>query len=132
MSASDTVFAGLERMTQVIGRVGGKMTGGKQFVRQGLGDFGLQHALRIEDAVHLGQKNELVGIQFDRGAAGDIFEGQVEGLAGGTEAQWCHQDDGATVEREADGLYVDLARDAGMQVIDAIDHANRPRGDKVA
>ncbi len=63
----------------------------------------------LADARHLGQEQQLVGLQRDRRAGGHVFHRQVEGLAGGREAEGRQQHQRADVDGAADRRGVDLA-----------------------
>ena len=81
---------------------------------------------------HLGDEQQLVGLQRDRGARRDVFHRQVEGLAGRREAERREQQHRADVDRAPDRHRVDLADDAAVHEVDAVDDADRLRGEEVA
>jgi hypothetical protein len=94
--------------------------------------FAHQLPLLVDQARLGAEQQQLVGTQVDGGAGGDVFAGQVEDLAGRRVAQRRQQHDGALVEQAVDALAVDPAHFAGVVVVDAFEHADRPRGDQVA
>ncbi|CAM5620330.1 hypothetical protein SSTU70S_01056 [Stutzerimonas stutzeri] len=77
-------------------------------------------------------KHQLVGLQIDGGAGGDVLTREVENLAGRRVAQRRQQHDGALVEQAADALAVDAPHLAGVVQVDPVEHADRSRGDEVA
>ncbi len=77
-------------------------------------------------------EHQLVGLQIDGRASGDVFAGQVEDFPGGRITQRRKQHDGALVQQPADALAVDPANFAGVLIIDPLNHADGPRGDEVA
>jgi hypothetical protein len=53
-----------------------------------------------------------------------LFHGEVEGLAGGGEAEGRQQHDRAAVDRAPDRHAVDLAHEAAVHEVDAVDDAH--------
>ncbi|MNS81095.1 hypothetical protein D3C72_1147960 [compost metagenome] len=96
------------------------------------GDGVVQHAVGINQAVALHQEDQLLRLQLDGGMAGHFFHGHVEGFAGRRVADQRGQHQLAAVEALVDGLGVDLAHAAAVLHVDAVDHAQRLRGDEVA
>ena len=86
----------------------------------------------LVDARHLGDEQQLVGLQRDRRARRHVFHRQVERLAGRREAERREQQHRADVDRAPDRRRVDLAHDAAVHEVDAVDDADRPRGQEVA
>ena len=80
----------------------------------------------------LGQEDDLVGAQRDRGGRRDIFHRQVERFAGRREAERRQQHELAARERMTDRFGVDLAHDARMREIDPVENPHRPCGHEVA
>ena len=78
------------------------------------------------------RKQQLVGLQRDGGGGGHLFHGQVEGLAGGREAERRQQHHRADVDRAADRRRVDLAHHAAVHEVDAVDDADGPRREEIA
>ncbi|MNJ54929.1 hypothetical protein D3C77_503940 [compost metagenome] len=91
-----------------------------------------QPPLLVEQATLGAEQQQLVGVQFDGRAGGDILAGQVEDLARGRIAQWRQQHDRALVEQAIDTFAVNPAHFTGVVVVHPFDHADRPRGDQVA
>ena len=86
----------------------------------------------LADAGDLGDEQQLVGLQGDRRARRDVFHRQVERLAGRREAERREQQHRADVDRAPDRRRVDLADDAAVHEVDAVDDADRPRRQEVA
>ncbi|MNV95183.1 hypothetical protein D3C71_1900480 [compost metagenome] len=64
------------------------------------------------DAGHLGQEDQLVGLELYGHAGRDFFHVQVEGLARGREAEWRQQHHRVHVQRLANRVHIDLAHQA--------------------
>ena len=135
-------LASLDAVLQIKTRVGGVLRGG-QLGQQGLGAG--QGQLGVDgvvfaggltglhaDAGHLGQKNQLVGLERHRHRGGHLFHGQVEGFARGGEAQWRQQHQRTHVQRALDARHIDLAHQTRMLEVHAIDDAHGPCGEEVA
>ena len=86
----------------------------------------------VEQTAFSAEQQQLVGVEVDGGAGGDVLAGQVEDLPGGRIPQRREQDDAAFIQLAVDALAVNAPHFAGVVIVDAIDHANRPRGDEVA
>ena len=109
---------------------------GEQLLGVGQRELGVDRRLGVGrvlvDAGDLGDEEELVGLQRDRRAGGDVFHRQVERLAGRREAERREQQHRADVDRAPDRRRVDLAHDAAVHEVDAVDDADRLRRQEVA
>ncbi len=94
----------------------------------GAGRFVGLHA----DARHLGDEQQLVGLQGNGHAGGHFLHVQVEGLAGGRETKGRQQHHRPHVEGAHQPGHIDPPHLAGVLEVDAIDHPHRLRGDEVA
>ena len=137
--ALDAAAAGLDAVAQVEGRVaglGGRGQRGQQPLGVGQRELGVDRALRVVgllvDAGDLGDEEQLVGLQRHGGAGRHVFHRQVEGLAGGREAEGREQHQRAGVDGLAHRGRIDLAHHAAVHEVDAVDDADRPRGQEVA
>jgi len=91
-----------------------------------------QLAALVEQAGLGAVEHQLVGLQIDGRTGGNVFAGEVEDLPGRRITQRREQHDGALVQQSADALAVDTAHLSGVMQVDAIEHADRPRGNEVA
>ena len=89
-------------------------------------------AALVRHALGVHQENQLVGRQFDRSLGGDVFQAEVENFAGRRIADGRQQHDVVLVEAPPDRGRIDLADFARVQQIDAVAHAQRLCGDKIA
>ena len=94
--------------------------------------FANQPAVFVQQATLAAEQQQLVRLQVDGRAHGHVFAGEVENLPGGRIAQRRQQHDAALVQQATNALAVDPAHFAGVVIVDAFQHANRPRGDEVA
>ena len=131
MAALDPTAAGLGGGVEQLGLVAA--TQARQ-VRRHLLRAQLAHQLAglVEQAALGGKQQQRVGLQVDGGAGGDVLAGQVEDFPGGRVAERREQHDAALVEQAANALAVDPAHFTGVVIVDAVDHADWPRGDEVA
>ena len=137
--ALDAAAAGAHAVLQVEAGVGRHLRRGQrreQPLGVGERELGVDRRFRVgrvlADARHLGDEQQLVGLQGDRRARRDVFHRQVERLAGRREAERREQQHRADVDRAPDRRRVDLADDAAVHEVDAVDDADRPRGQEVA
>ena len=138
MCALDALRAGSDRAGQIVGHVLGQFPGPAvacllQYLPR------LVDGERVVDRTALGryafginQENQLVGGQFDRGLRRDIFQTEVENLAGRRITNGGEQHDVVLVQPSANGGSVDFADFAGMQQIFPFDHADGLGGDEIA
>ena len=94
--------------------------------------FAHQFAVFVDQAELGAEQQQLVRAQINRGAGGDVFAGKVENLTGRRVAQRRQQHDRTLVEQAVDALAVDPTHFAGVVIVDAFQHADRPRRDEVA
>src|SRR5690606_6047684 len=94
--------------------------------------FTHQRALFVEQAAFGPEQQQLVGLKVNGRASGDVLAGQVEDFPGGRIAQRRKQHDAAFIELTIDALAVDAPHFAGVLVVDALDHADGPRGNEIA
>src|SRR5690606_35991516 len=132
VSTRDPALHGARGVRQEGERVFVERLFGQQAISRLAGEFGDDVAGLILDQAVLCQEDELFGAQRNGHAGGQIFHREVEGFAGGREAQRGKQDNGALVDDRLHRLDIDLAHGTRVQVIDAIDDAHRPRRDKIA
>ncbi|MNZ16039.1 hypothetical protein D3C78_330010 [compost metagenome] len=78
------------------------------------------------------EQQQLVGTQFDGGAGGHVFAGQVEDLTGRRIAQRRKQHNRALVEQAADAFAVDAPYFTGVVVVHPFEHADRAGSHQVA
>ncbi|MNO67594.1 hypothetical protein D3C76_584010 [compost metagenome] len=91
-----------------------------------------QLALGVQQAAFGAVEDQLFRIQVDGRAHRHVLAGEVEDFPGGRIAERRQQHDAALVEQAVDALAVDPPDFAGVVVVDAVEHADRPRGDQVA
>ena len=89
-------------------------------------------AILAEQPGGVAQVDQLLGLERHRHRLGHLLHREVEDLARGRDAERGDQHHVLLVEVGVDLLGDDLAHRAGVLVIDAINHAHRPRGDEVA
>ena len=142
VAALHAVLAGGDAILQVKAHIGGLFCG-RQLTQQRLGvgqrQFGIDRVVvagRIHgaqaDAAVVRQEDQLVGVQFAGNLGGHVFHREVEGFAGGREAEGRQQHHGAAIQHGLDGRGIDLAHQAGVLVVDAIDNADRAGREEVA
>ena len=105
------------------------------FREQRLGVLGRQLGQELPAAAHafgLHQEDELVRGHPDRDLGRDLFQRQVEDLAGGRVAERRDEDDVAVVETRPHRLGVDAAHLARELHVDTVAHAQRLGGDEIA
>jgi hypothetical protein len=142
VAALHTGLAGLDAMLQVKRGVGGALAigqGGQQFFGGGQRQLGVDgvvfaFGLVVVDAYarDLAQEDQLVGLHGDGHRGGDFFHRQVEGFAGRGKTERREQHHGAEVQHPADGGGVDLAHQARVLEVHAVQDADRPRREEVA
>ena len=91
-----------------------------------------QGALGIEQARRVAQKNQLVRLDRDGNGFGNFFPGQIEYLAGRRGADRRDQDQVFLGKVGVNFLGDHFAHGAGVLEVDAIDHADRARGNEIA
>jgi len=104
----------------------------KQGARLRLGDLADQFALRIAHSFDLSEKDELVGVERDRGGCGNILHAQMEGFTGGGEAKRGKQHHRAMLKSRPDTGAVHLADQTSVLEVGAVDDTQRPRTHKVS
>src|SRR4029434_7787476 len=80
-----TVVAGADRMRQIMLDIGGKLAfaGGEQRVGIARRELGEEPSAAVAHTFGLHQENELVRFEAHGDLGGDLFEREVEDLAGG-------------------------------------------------
>jgi hypothetical protein len=91
-----------------------------------------QRALGIHQPRAVAQVDQLVGLDRDRDGLRHFFPRQVEDFAGRRGADRGDQHHVLLRQVGLDFLGDHLAHGAGVLEVDAIDHADRPRGDEIA
>src|SRR6185369_10624424 len=142
VAALHAALARLDAMLQVerrVGRLLGVGQAGQQLFGRRQRQLGVDRVVfafglhRLDaDTGDLGQENQLVGLQRDCDAGGDLLHREIEGLAGRREPERRHQHHRAEIQRAHDAADVDFAHQAGMLEIDSVEHADRPGRDEVA
>ena len=92
----------------------------------------LRFARAHPNARYFRHKNQLVSLQRDRHTGRDFFHAQVEGFPGGRKTKRGQQHHGAHVKCALDARHIDLAHQARVLEIDAVQNADRTRGNEIA
>ncbi len=78
------------------------------------------------------ERDQLVGAERDRDVGREFFARQIERFTGRRVAERRQQHDATLVQHLMDAFAVDAPHATGEQVVDAVDDAERPRGDEIA
>ena len=84
------------------------------------------------DAGHLGQEQQLVGLELDGHAGCHLLHAEVEGLARGREAEGGDQHQRLGIQRAVNALHIHLAHQARVHEVHAVDDAHRACREEVA
>ena len=142
MAAFHAMLAGAHAVLQVkahIGRLLRRGELGQQAAR------GVQRQLGVDGVVfvgcargvhanagHLGQEQQLVGLQFNGHAGRHFFHAEIEGFARGREAEGRDQHHGFGVQCTANAFHVDLAHQTRVHEVHAVDNAHGAGREEVA
>jgi hypothetical protein len=109
-----------------------RQVAGRQLLRLVGGEGVDQRALAVAQPRCVAQVDQLVGLDRDRDGLRHFFPGQVEDLAGGRGADRGDQHHVLLRQVGLDFLGDHLAHRARVLEVDAVDHADRARGDEIA
>ena len=133
MNAAGAAAARLDRNRQILAGVGASLLARfEQGLCGGHGELADEIALAVFRSGVVGEDDEFFRLQGDRALGGDVFEYEVEDLAGGRIPERGNQNQFIVVQPAANRVRVYLADLAGVEHVHATDNAAWPRDDEIA